>query len=117
MIRILCGLPRSCLAPVLSAAAIFLVTAILAHATLADPRHVIFVYVIPVAVIAVVSGSLAAFLASVASVACGAYCFYPPSFSFYVTNPLDVAELGFFLLFVSLGGQAIAQVLAGEPDN
>jgi K+-sensing histidine kinase KdpD len=102
---------RSCLAVVFPLALVLIATGIIAE--FAPPvRHLVFAYVVPVALAAGISGSSSVFLASVASVLAGAYCFYAPRFSIYVSDPLDVAELAFFLLFSLLGGFAISRILA-----
>jgi K+-sensing histidine kinase KdpD len=118
MAPIVANLRRPSVSLLLSVAIILIVTAILIAvevenrpaAFLARPRHVIFAYVLPVAAVAIISGSLAALAASIASGLCAVYFLYLPSFSFYVDDPLDIAELGFFLLFVSLGSHAMASI-------
>src|SRR5262245_44132328 len=119
MAPIVANLRRPSVSLFLSGTIILIVTAILIavelengeEAVLRRPRHVIFAYVLPVAAVAIISGSRAALVASVASGLCAVYFLYSPSFSFYVADPLDIAGLGFFLLFVSLGSHTMARIL------
>jgi K+-sensing histidine kinase KdpD len=119
MAPIVANLRRPSVSLFLSGAIILIVTAILIavdlenrpEAILRRPRHFIFAYVLPVGAVAIISGSLAALAASVAGGLCAVYFLYSPSFSFYVADLRDIAELGFFLLFVSLGSHAMAWIL------
>lgn len=85
----------------------------------AGPGHLIFAYCLPTAIIAWRYGSGPAMLTAAASDLCAAYLFYPPSFSFYISDPLQVAELSFFSLLALatcqfVGGFADDERLAGE---
>jgi hypothetical protein len=75
-----------------------------------DAKPLIFVYLLPTVVIAMHYGSTLAVLTSFASGLAAAYFFFPPKFSFYIADPLNVAELGFFLLLAALASKAVAAV-------
>src|SRR5205809_647595 len=75
-----------------------------------DAKSLIFVYLLPTVVMAMHYGSTAAVLTSFASGLAGAYFFFPPKFSFYIADPLNVEELGFFLLLAIIASKAVAVV-------
>ena len=52
-------------------------------------------------------GSTLAVLTSFASGLIAAYFFFPPKLSFYIADPLNVAELGFFLLLAVIASKAV----------
>jgi len=63
-------------------------------------EHLIYGYLIPIMFVAVRYGSAPAILTAAASDLCAAYYLYPPDFSIYISDPLQVAELTFFSLLV-----------------
>lgn len=75
-----------------------------------DPEHLIFAYLVPTTLIAIGYGSTAAMLTSIAGVILAAYFLYPPTFSFYLTQPLHVAELVFFTLLALAASQVVAKI-------
>jgi two-component system, OmpR family, sensor histidine kinase KdpD len=75
-----------------------------------DAEALAFVYLLPTVVMAMHYGSTVAVLTSFASALAAAYFFFPPKFSFFVADPLNVAELGFFLLLAVVASKAIAVV-------
>jgi two-component system sensor histidine kinase KdpD len=101
--------------PVLVAAALVaLTTGILLSVYLAlQPQHLIFGYLIPITVVAVRYGSGPAIMTAVASDICAAYFLYPPDFSIYIADPLQMAELSFFSLLVL----ATSQFIGGFADD
>jgi K+-sensing histidine kinase KdpD len=76
-------------------------------------EHLIFGYLIPVTLVAFRYGSVPAILTLIASDVCTAYFLYPPDFSIYIADPLQVAELSFFSLLVL----AIGQFIGGFADD
>jgi len=74
---------------------------------LLHPEHLVFGYLIPITAVAARYGSLPAIATAVASDICAAYFLYPPDFSIYVTDPLQVAELIFFAVLVLPASQFI----------
>jgi K+-sensing histidine kinase KdpD len=75
--------------------------------------HLGFAYLIPTTLIAVRYGSGPALLAIAASDFCAAYFLYPPDYSIYISDPLQVAELSFF----SLLALATSQFVGGLADD
>jgi two-component system, OmpR family, sensor histidine kinase KdpD len=75
-----------------------------------DAEALAFVYLLPTVVMAMHYGSTVAVLTSFASALAAAYFFFPPKFSFFIADPLNVAELGFFLLLAAVASKAIAVV-------
>jgi K+-sensing histidine kinase KdpD len=76
-------------------------------------EHLIFGYLIPTTFVAVRYGSLPAIVTAVVSDLCAAYFLYPPDFSLYIADPLQVAELSFFSLLVL----ATSQFIGGFADD
>ena len=75
-----------------------------------DAEALVFIYLLPTVVMAMHYGSTVAVLTSFASALAAAYFFFPPKFSFFIADPLNVAELGFFLLLAVVASKAIAVV-------
>ena len=75
-----------------------------------DAEALAFVYLLPTVVMAMHYGGTVAVLTSFASALAAAYFFFPPKFSFFIADPLNVAELGFFLLLAVVASKAIAVV-------
>src|SRR6266511_346521 len=100
------------LSSVLVAVSAILLTSVvlLAVDSFLDAKPLIFVYLLPTVVIAMHYGSTLAVLTSFASGLAAAYFFFPPKFSFYIADPLNVAELGFFLLLAAIASKAVAAV-------
>jgi Domain of unknown function (DUF4118) len=74
------------------------------------PDHLVIGYLLPTVIIAMHYGST---LAVVTSFVCGlaaAYFLFPPKLSFYIGDPLNVAELGFFLLLAIIASKAVEAV-------
>jgi K+-sensing histidine kinase KdpD len=98
--------------PVLVAfAAIMLTTfALLAIDSYLAPDHLVIGYLLPTVVIAMHYGSTLAVVTSFAGGLAAAYFLFPPKLSFYIGDPLNVAELGFFLLLAVIASKAVAVV-------
>jgi K+-sensing histidine kinase KdpD len=106
---------RRWLEPVLVATVLVgLTTAILLEVYLTlQAEHLIFGYLIPITVMAVRYGSAPAIMTAIASDLCAAYFLYPPDFSLYIADPLQLAELSFFSLLVL----AASQFIGGFADE
>lgn len=61
--------------------------------------HLIFIYLLPIAGIAMYFGSTPALVMSFISVIGTAYFLFPPKFSFLIEGRLQIAELLFFFIF------------------
>jgi K+-sensing histidine kinase KdpD len=70
--------------------------------------HLIFIYFVPTALIAIRYGSLSAMAVTIASTFAAAYLFYSPRFSLMVDSPLDVLELVFFSLLALLASKVVS---------
>jgi K+-sensing histidine kinase KdpD len=86
--------------PSLTATAlVVLTTAILLGIYLASHReHLIFGYLVPMVIVAARYGRFPTIVTAVACDLCAAYFLYPPDFSFYISDRLQIAELGMFSL-------------------
>ena len=99
-------------APVLMAFSAILLTSgvLLAVDSFLDAEALAFIYLLPTIVMAMHYGSTIGVLTSFASALAAAYLCFPPKFSFYISDPLNVAELGFFLLLAVIASKAVAVV-------
>ena len=75
--------------------------------------HLIFGYLIPITFVAVRYGSAPAIITAIASDLCAAYFLYPPDFSIYISDPLQIAEISFFSVLVV----ATSQFIGGFADD
>jgi K+-sensing histidine kinase KdpD len=109
------GILKRWAAPVAASVALVALTTVLLTVVYEawQPDHLIFAYFVPTAIIAVRYGSGPAILTAAASDLCAAYFFYPPDFSFYISDPLQVAELSFF----SILALATCQFIGGLADD
>jgi K+-sensing histidine kinase KdpD len=74
------------------------------------PDHLVIAYLLPTIVIAMHYGSTLAVVTSFVGGLAAAYFLFPPKLSFYVSDPFNVAELGFFLLLAVIASKAVAVV-------
>jgi K+-sensing histidine kinase KdpD len=97
-------------APVLVAFSAILLTSVvlLAVDPFLDAEALAFIYLLPTIVMAMHYGSTVGVLTSFASAFAAAYFCFPPKFNFYISDPLNVAELGFFLLLAVIASKAVA---------
>lgn len=82
-----------------------------------DPEHLIFGYLMPTTLIAIGYGSTAAMLTSIGGVILAAYFLYSPTFSFFIRNPLHIAELAFFTLLALAASQVVAKFTHDGPPK
>jgi two-component system sensor histidine kinase KdpD len=95
-------------------AVVALTTSILLAIYLASQsEHLIFGYFIPLIFVAARYGSVPAIITAVVCDLCAAYFLYPPDFSFAISDPLQVAEIGFF----SVLALAASQFVGGFADD
>jgi len=73
-----------------------------------DKQHLIFIYFVPTALIAIRYGSMSAMCVTIASSFTAAYFLYPPHFSFLIARPLDLLELALFSLLALLASQVVS---------
>lgn len=70
--------------------------------------HLIFIYFVPTALIAIRYGSVSAMCVTIASTFAAAYFLYAPRFSFKVDSPLDLLELVLFCLLALFASQVVS---------
>ena len=70
--------------------------------------HLIFIYLVPTALIAIRYGNISAMCVAIVSTFAAAYFLYAPRFSFAVSSPLDILELIFFSLLALLASQVVS---------
>jgi K+-sensing histidine kinase KdpD len=99
------GLFRGAAGVAISFAIVAVVTAALWLAKLAGfgPLHPVFFYLLPIALVAVLYGSVPALLCAATAIACSAYFLYDPIYSFYVTKPLEYGDLICFAMLAFIG--------------
>jgi K+-sensing histidine kinase KdpD len=105
--------------PILAALSAILFTSVvlLAADSFLDAEGLAFIYLLPTIVMAMHYGSTVGVLTSFASALPAAYFCFPPKFSFYISDPLNVAELGFFLLLAVIASKAVAVVTGDESRD
>jgi len=89
------------------------VTAVLWLVKLAviGPQHLVFFYLLPTALVAILFGGAPAMLCAIAATASAAYFLYDPLYSFYVASPLEMGELVCFAGLALLGAKCTADLL------
>jgi K+-sensing histidine kinase KdpD len=107
------GILRRAAPVALVLAVVSVVTAILwnIRVSVVGPQHLVFFYLLPIALVATLYCSLPAMLYGIAATLCAAFFLYDPLYSFYVTNPLDVGELACFVGLALIGAKCAADLL------
>jgi K+-sensing histidine kinase KdpD len=75
------------------------------------PRHPIFVYLLPIAVLAMFYGSLAALTCACEAMACAAYFLYDPIDSFAIASRLEVGDFVVFAVLAAIGVKCTRELL------
>ena len=101
---------RQWITPITASAALLALTTFLLWVTDASLHHdhLIFIYFVPTALIAIRYGSVSAMCVTIASTFAAAYFFYAPRFSFRVESALDLFELILFSLLALLASQVVS---------
>jgi K+-sensing histidine kinase KdpD len=101
---------RRWMTPIAVSLALVALTTVLLWLLKARPNreHLIFIYFVPTALIAIRYGCVSAMCVTIASSFAAAFFLYPPRFSFQINNPLDILELGLFSLLALLASQVVA---------
>jgi K+-sensing histidine kinase KdpD len=91
--------------PVAMCFALVLVTTLLLSAIdrFVPTEHLMLGYLLPTIFVAIYFGSTLAVLTSFASGLAAAYFLLPPKFSFYIDDPLHIAESWLFIIALVLG--------------
>jgi K+-sensing histidine kinase KdpD len=97
------------------------VTAALWYVKLAGarPHHPVFVYLLPIALVAMLYGSAPAMLCAVSAALCAAFFLYDPIYSFHVANRLEYGDLICFTVLALIGVKCTVELLrpvAKIPD-
>ena len=94
-------------------AIIVVVTAVLFYFKRAGlgPHHPIFFYLLPIAVVAILFGSVPATLFAVSATLCGAYFLYDPIYSFQVSNRLEYGDLICFTVLALMAVKCTFELL------
>jgi K+-sensing histidine kinase KdpD len=99
---------------VICSAAVLVTTSLLSTIDSFVPtEHLMLGYLLPTILVAIYFGSTLAVLTSFASGLSAAYFLLPPKFSFYVDDPVHVAELGFTVVLAVIGSKVVG-VLAND---
>src|SRR5215471_10143482 len=89
-------------------AAILLTTLLLSTIDRFVPtEHLMLGYLLPTILAAIYFGSTLAVLTSFASGLAAAYFLLPPKFSFYVDDPVHIAELGFTIVLAVIASKVV----------
>jgi K+-sensing histidine kinase KdpD len=98
---------------VVTLAIVAAVTAVLFYCKLAGlgPHHPIFFYLLPIALVALLYGSLPASMFAIVATLCGAYFLYDPMFSFQVANRLEVGDLICFSILALMAVKCTFELL------
>jgi K+-sensing histidine kinase KdpD len=70
-------------------------------------EHLMLGYLLPIIVVAIYLGSTLAVLTSFAGGLSAAYFLLPPKFSFYIDDPVHIAELGFTILLAVIASKVV----------
>lgn len=94
-------------------AVVTLVTAVLwlVRHEAVGPQHLVFFYLLPTALVAVLFGARAAMLCAVAATIAAAFFLYEPIYSFYVSKPVELGELICFAGLALIGAKCTADLL------
>ena len=81
------------------------------------PEHLIFGYLAPTCVVAIRYGSKLATATAIIGGIIAAYYFYPPKFSIFISQPLHLAELGFFIMLAFAASQIVAALARDDAAD
>jgi two-component system sensor histidine kinase KdpD len=104
------SLLRRWVSPITASVALLAATTVLLWA-LDKPvqhEHLIYIYFVPTALIAIRYGSVSAMCVTIGATFAGAYLLYAPRFSLAVESPLDMLELIFFSMLALLASQVVS---------
>jgi K+-sensing histidine kinase KdpD len=81
-------------------------------------HHPVFFYLLPIALLAILYGSLPALLCAGTGTVCAAYFLYNPVYTFQFANRLEVADLIVFLVLAAVGVKCTRELLrpSGNPS-
>jgi K+-sensing histidine kinase KdpD len=77
-------------------------------------EHLMLGYLLPTFLVAIYFGSILAVLSSFGSGLAAAYFLLPPKFSFYIDDPVHIAELAFTIMLAVIASKVVAAVAADD---
>jgi K+-sensing histidine kinase KdpD len=77
-------------------------------------EHLMLGYLLPTFLVAIYFGSILAVLSSFGSGLAAAYFLLPPKFSFYIDDPVHVAELAITIMLAVIASKVVAAVAADD---
>jgi K+-sensing histidine kinase KdpD len=75
------------------------------------PQHLVFYYLLPTVLMAVLYGTRLAMFCALAGTVCAAFFLYDPLYSFYITKPVEMGELFCFVGLALIGSKCTADLL------
>ena len=107
------------IAPVIFAFGMVLLATLvlLAAAPILGAQYLIFGYLIPTTIVAILYGNTFALLISFASGLSAAYFLFPPKFNLYIGDPLDVSALIIFILIAFAASKVASHLTYGARVN
>jgi K+-sensing histidine kinase KdpD len=100
---------------VICSAAVLVTTSLLSTIDSFVPtEHLMLGYLLPTIFVAIYFGSTLAVLTSFASGLAAAYFLLPFKFSFYIDDPVHVAELGFTILLAVIASKVVGALASGS---
>jgi K+-sensing histidine kinase KdpD len=101
-----------------SLAVICLLTAVLWYLKVAGEglHHPVFFYLLPIALLAILYGTLPAIICTFAATVCAAYLLYDPIYSLHVSNSLEIGDLICFIVLSLIGAKCTRELLRPPAD-
>lgn len=75
------------------------------------PHHPVFVYLLPIALVAMLYGGVPAVLCAIGAALCAMYFLYEPIYSFHVANRLEYGDLICFTMLAIIGVKCTLELL------
>jgi K+-sensing histidine kinase KdpD len=75
------------------------------------PHHPVFVYLLPIALVAVLFGTIPAVLCAVMAIACAAFFLYDPVYSFHVARNLECGDLICFAVLALIAVKCTVELM------
>jgi K+-sensing histidine kinase KdpD len=98
---------------IVTLAVVAVTTALLLYFKLAGagPHHPIFLYLLPIALVAFLFGSMPATLFAIVAIFCSAFFLYDPIYSFRVANPREFGDLICFMILALMTVKCTVELL------
>jgi K+-sensing histidine kinase KdpD len=106
-------LVKAALPVVVAFAVMSLVTAVLwlVKIEAVGPQHLVFYYLLPTALMAVLYGTRMAVFSALAATVCAAFFLYDPQYTIYVAKPVEMGELLCFAGLALIGAKCTADLV------